>query len=187
MNIKNNLRFQETEQKIQQTLLKILKSKNFDKVTVREICSDAQINRSTFYAHYLDVYDLIEKTESSLHKELASSFADGSIDTDNFLNSTYLTIFLQHIYDNKNFYRVCLKTRKSYPIQQGFEHIFNAIVKPYCEKTGLKSQNEMMYFFVYFQAGFTTMLKRWVENDFQESPDELAEIMCKCMSNGVLS
>jgi len=41
-------------------------------------------------------------------------------------------------------------------------------IKPYCQKIGFKSENEMMYYFVYFQAGFTMMLKRWVDNDFNE-------------------
>lgn len=185
MNIKNNLRFQNTEEKVQNALLEILKSKDFDKVTVQEVCSVAKINRSTFYAHYIDIYDLIEKTENSLRKRLISLYNTSQINKDNLLTTDNFKIFLQHLYDHKNFYRVCIKTRKTFPINQGFEDLLNLVIKPHCKKIGFESENEIMYCFVYFQAGFTTILKRWIENDFQESPEELSQIIYKCLYKGL--
>lgn len=184
MNIKNNERFQNTEIKVQQALLEILQCKDFSKITVREICSLAHINRSTFYAHYWDIYDLIDKTECTIHKKLLSIYIGTGITKTNFLTSKYITIFLKFIYQYRNFYRVRLQTRKNFPIEQGFEPLWNNIIKPYCQKIGFESENEMMYYFVYLQAGFTMMLKRWVDNDFNESPEELSEIILKCISNG---
>lgn len=184
MNKKNNERFQNTEAKIQETLLNLLEHKDFSKITVQEICNLANINRSTFYAHYLDVYDLIDKTEITLHQKLISLYADTEITKTNFHKPKYLTIFLNYIYEYRNFYRVRLQTRKSFPIEQGFEPLWNNLVKPHSEKIGLKSEDEMMYYFVYFQAGFTMMLKRWIDNNFKESPEELSEIILKCISSG---
>ncbi|EKQ56188.1 MULTISPECIES: TetR-like C-terminal domain-containing protein [unclassified Clostridium] len=184
MNKRNNERFQNTELKIQQTLLDLLENKDFSKITVREICTSAHINRSTFYSHYLDAYDLIDKTELNMHKKLVSLYVGTGISKTNFLSTKYITIFLNFIYEYRNFYRVRLQTRKSFPIEQGFEPLLSEIVKPYCQKKGFKSEDEMMYFFVYLQAGFTMMIKRWVDNDFNESPEELSEIILKCISNG---
>ncbi|AWK52983.1 hypothetical protein DIC82_19180 [Clostridium beijerinckii] len=184
MNIKNNERFQNTELKIQRTLLELLENKDFNKITVQEICTSAKINRSTFYSHYLDVYDLIDKTELNMHNKLITLYENTGISKANFLSTKYITIFLKFIYQYKNFYRVRLQTRKNFPIEQGFETLLNEIIKPYCQKKGFKSESEMMYFFVYIQAGFTMMLKRWVDNDFNESPEELSEIILKCISYG---
>ena len=184
MNKKNNERFQNTETKIQQALLDILEYKDFSKITVQEICSITQINRSTFYAHYMDVYDLIDKTECTMHQKLLCLYVGTGVTKTNFLTSKYITIFLKFIYQYRNFYRVRLQTRKNFPIEQGFEPLWNNILKPYCQKIGFKSENEMMYYFVCLQAGFTMMLKRWVDNDFNESPEELSEIILKCISNG---
>lgn len=184
MNTKNNERFQITEAKIQQTLLDILECKDFSNITVREICSLSHINRSTFYAHYIDIYDLIDKSELNMHKKLISLYENTGITKSNFLNPKYITIFLEFIYRYRNFYRVRLQTRRNFPIEQGFELLWNNIFKPYCEEKGFKTENEMMYFFIYFQAGFTMMLKRWVDNDFIESPQELSKIILKCVSNG---
>jgi hypothetical protein len=134
MNIKNNERFQNTEIKIQQALLEMLEYKDFSKITVREICSIAHTNRSTFYAHYLDVFDLIDKTECTMHEKLLSLYVGTGVTKTNFLTSKYITIFLKFIYQYKNFYRVRLQTRKIFPIEQGFEPLWNNILKPYCEK-----------------------------------------------------
>lgn len=184
MNTHNNQRYLSTEAKIQQTLLNILEDKDFSQITVREICNLANTNRSTFYAHYLDVYDLIDKTELALHEKMVSLFKNTGISTQNFLTPKYITIFLKFIYEYGNFYRVRLQTRKSFPIAQGFDPIWNIILKPYCEKRGFQSENEIMYYFVYLQAGFTLMLKRWVDNGFIESPENFSEIIIKCISNG---
>ena len=48
--------------------------KPVSKITVREICERAQINRSTFYAHYMDVYDLFEKVESQMAQMFQENF-----------------------------------------------------------------------------------------------------------------
>lgn len=184
MNRKNNERFQNTELKIQLTLLELLESKDFSKITVREICTSSHINRSTFYSHYLDVYDLIDKTELNMHKKLISLYEGTEISKTNFLSHKYIIIFLKFIYQYRNFYRVRLQTRKSFPIEHGFKPLLNEIIKPYCQKKGFKSDDEIMYFFIYLQAGFTMMLKRWVDNNFNESPEELSEIILKCISNG---
>ena len=49
---------------IQNVFLELLKEKPVAKITVKEICGHAEINRSTFYKHYQDVYDLMEKLEN---------------------------------------------------------------------------------------------------------------------------
>lgn len=49
---------------IQNVFLELLKEKPVAKITVKEICEHAEINRSTFYKHYQDVYDLMEKLEN---------------------------------------------------------------------------------------------------------------------------
>ena len=65
MNTKNNKRSQNTDEAIIRAAFEamLLGGKQISKITVREICEKAGINRSTFYAHYTDVYDLFERVE----------------------------------------------------------------------------------------------------------------------------
>ncbi|MBR2723901.1 MAG: TetR/AcrR family transcriptional regulator [Ruminococcus sp.] len=52
-----DIRAKRSRDKIIDTFLKIRAKKKLEKITVTEICKSAQINKSTFYAHFHDVYD----------------------------------------------------------------------------------------------------------------------------------
>ena len=51
-----------TKNIIKETFINLLEKKELNKITVSEICKIADINRSTFYRYYLDVYDLLSYT-----------------------------------------------------------------------------------------------------------------------------
>lgn len=61
MNTKNNKRKKESIRKIQKAFMELIQTKDYKDITVTMICTLAKINRSTFYASYLDVYDLVDK------------------------------------------------------------------------------------------------------------------------------
>lgn len=181
MNTPNNIRFRKIETRMEAAMLELMKDTEFEKITVKKICEKADVNRSTFYAHFIDIYDMLEKMESHLHQELIDSLPVYSI-PENMMFSEQLTIiFLQHIRKHKYFYRIALKTRKDFPLKQGYEPMWNQVIKPRCEKAGISSEEEMMYYFVYFQAGFTMLLKRWVETDCKENESELSNLLQNCI------
>lgn len=80
--MKTDARVQYTRKIIQETFLDLLKDKPVSKITVKEICDKAQINRGTFYKHYQDCYDLLEKIETEgiqeFEKMLAAIEATGA-------------------------------------------------------------------------------------------------------------
>lgn len=67
MNTKNNQRYADTENRINRALKALLlNEKSLKKITVRDICKEAQIHHTTFYEHYADIFDLVEKTEQQM-------------------------------------------------------------------------------------------------------------------------
>ena len=59
-------RVRKTRRQLKECLTRLLKEKKIQDITVRELAEMADINRGTFYLHYKDVFDLLEKTESEL-------------------------------------------------------------------------------------------------------------------------
>ncbi len=55
-----------TRQMIQKAFLSLLQKKPVNRITVKELCELAQLNRATFYAHYKDCFDLMESIENDL-------------------------------------------------------------------------------------------------------------------------
>ena len=66
MKQEKDIRYYRTKQRITAAMVRLLKEKNFDQITVKDICEYAEISRSGFYLHYLDKYDLAEKHQLEL-------------------------------------------------------------------------------------------------------------------------
>jgi len=63
---KDDRRVKYTKMVIKESFINLLEKKDLSRITVKEICEDADINRATFYSHYTDVYDLLRKIENEL-------------------------------------------------------------------------------------------------------------------------
>lgn len=68
----NDLRVIKTEQNIQVVFIQLLQEKDFQKITVQDILSGAMINRTTFYKHYMDKYDLAERMCGQIYEILVT-------------------------------------------------------------------------------------------------------------------
>lgn len=75
-----DLRIQKTKQNIGAALLKLLKTKDPQHITVRDICQEAQCSRNTFYAHYYSKYALFEAICTEIVDELCRSFTYNDFD-----------------------------------------------------------------------------------------------------------
>lgn len=181
MNTKNNQRFRDMDKKLKATMLELLETTDFEKITVKSICETAHVNRSTFYAHYSDVYEIMEQMEEHLNEELLESYSGSPQEKDSIFPLWPFIPFLRHIKKHACFYRTALKQRRDFPLKQGYEPMWNQIIKPKCIAAGITSESEMLYYFVYFQAGFTMVLRRWVDTGCQESEEAVARIIENCI------
>ena len=66
----------ETEKRIETSLLQLMKEQTFETISIRQLINLAEVNRSTFYRHYLDKYDLLEKIENRLLDDLQAYYQE---------------------------------------------------------------------------------------------------------------
>ena len=115
MDKKEDLRIVKTRNLIYQTLLELMKEKTFEEIKVSDICSKAMINRSTFYAHYEDKYELLVDFINNLKEELIIELNKN----ENNLNTReyyikLIRLFLDHIENKKNIYNsIMINNRNS--------------------------------------------------------------------------
>lgn len=181
MNKKNNQIYKDNDQYIQDVFIDMLEKMDVNQITVKAICEKVGINRSTFYTHYIDIYDLLNKIEKKYNQEfknqIISIYHQGKIEDERM----YFVLFLKYLKKYKKFYKSCLQKRTHFPIENGFEELFEKIAKPIFIQKGITDTNEMMYHMVYIQAGLTNIEKKWIENDCQESPEYIADIIIRCL------
>lgn len=58
---------------IKDTFLELLKQKSFTKITVTEICKNAEINRGTFYLHYYDIHDVLSDIFNDMTQDMLTT------------------------------------------------------------------------------------------------------------------
>lgn len=69
MKEKTDLRVIKTRNVLYKALIDLMKEKLFEEIKVSDICNKALLNRSTFYAHYQDKYELLQDFLNFLQKE----------------------------------------------------------------------------------------------------------------------
>lgn len=175
MNTKNNRQYQDSAARMEQAMLEAMNTMPFEKITVRFICEKAGVNRSTFYAHYTDIYDMIEQMETNLQKSLMDNYPVSAHVTP--LSFASFLPFLKFIREHRDFYRIALKTRFEFPLRQGYTLLWEEVIKPLCARAGITSEDEMRFYFIGFQASFTMILKHWVDRDCLEDEETVAQII----------
>ena len=68
----NDRRVKRTRNAIQSAFSKLILEKELNKITVKELCELADINKSTFYLHYRDIYDLAEQYKQNLAQKICN-------------------------------------------------------------------------------------------------------------------
>ena len=165
MNMKNNKRRRESVQKIERSFVELLQTHELPKITVSQIIKQTGLNRSTFYANYLDIYDLADKTRAHLEQEFSDLFADYDYCNE---HSGALKMFT-HIRDNQLFYQTYFK------LCYDDRHLIFFYDQKRAEKERITSN--LPYHIEFFRNGLNAIIKMWLRGGCQESPEEMAEVL----------
>ena len=120
MNITNNSKRKKSQDKIEKIFLQLIQKKNIDEISVSSICEKANLNRSTFYSNYIDIYDLAEKIKQHMELEFAQFQLSNNSKQD---EDGYLNMF-KYIKNNQIFFKTYFKLEdisKSLPTQYRVE------------------------------------------------------------------
>lgn len=180
MNVKNNRLNRETDEKIIRTVYRMMTQEHLPvgKITVREICEEADVHRSTFYAHYRDVYDLVEKVEQSMSRQLTEAFFR-KLDEKASARDCFTEIFT-FIREHREFYLYYLTESRQFGVLQlAWETIRDraAAVSADPESFGARSAEEMEYHGIFFLTGMTAMVRLWLQRGCREAPETLYDLL----------
>lgn len=166
MNTKNNKRRRDSVEKIEKAFVELLQSRDIKEITVSEICTMTGLNRSTFYANFIDVYDLAEKVMKDLQREFSEVF----LDYDYYNERTGAQRMFEHIKENQLFYRTYFK----------LEEICPSDWLPYDPQRAIDSfgdDKNLKYHIEFFRSGLNAIIKLWLNGGCLESPFEMAQII----------
>ena len=175
-------RIRYTKMVIRENLFEILKNKTIDKITVKEICEQAQINRATFYKYYDNAYDLLDKLEMEALDGLQLKIE--KISTGNNRLMEVFRIILEEFKEKKDMYMVLFSENGDKLFR---ERIFDLCYRDNMETikrqfpTIGKEKQEWMYFFL--AEGCNGVLNRWIINGMREDIGDVVRFLTELIDN----
>lgn len=188
---KNESKYFNTAIKMDKALLKLLEEKDFEYITIKEICEAAGVNRSTFYLHYENANDLLEETT----KYIVDNFLDYfSISKDSvnlnydscqledlvFITPKYLTPYLTYIKDNQRIFKTALKQFNSLNFDDIYKRMVAYIFNPILERFNFP-QSQREYILKFYLTGITAIVMEWISRDCEDSIEDINKIIIHCV------
>ena len=171
---KENRRVRYTRQALRESLLAQLADKPLNKISVSSVCEKADINRSTFYLYYKDVYDLMEQIEDELYSELlelASSNPHPLPGTD-LLRRIYETI-----YKNRDLARVVFGKFGDKEFMKKVSNIYrDQAISEWRRQFSHLDEETLAYIYTFSTYTNIGVIERWINHDFHETPEQLAQL-----------
>lgn len=171
-----------------EALLLLLEKKDYEFITVTEICKKAGVNRSTFYLHYLSIDDLLYETLEMINKRFHNTFNNKTIDINKatknslfLINDDYLIPYLNFIKQNKKIYKLIHEKpyifKKQITFEKMYEQLFSKILDIYQVPL-----DEQEYIFSYYSLGLVAVIQKWIEKDCIDDVNKIANIMKKVIN-----
>ena len=165
MNKPSNNKRKKSQEQIEKVFLQLIQKKNIDEISVSTICEKANLNRSTFYSNYIDIYDLAEKVRQQLEVDFAQFQLSNNAKQD---YNGYI-----------NMYRYIKETQIIFKTYFKLEEISKSIPTQYCIKLAEKYYDNKFidYHIEFFRAGLNAIIKKWLSNGCMETPEEISAII----------
>ena len=155
-------------------LAKLLAEKPLNNITVREIADMADINRGTFYLHYKDVFDMVDKVQAELFEKFNAIITDYMPTADPKRLFPLLEKLFELLAENANLARALVSKHGD----AAFINKLKNVVREKClagmPNPGQMHTKEFDYFFGYISSGCTGLCHTWLEGDMSESPAAMA-------------
>jgi AcrR family transcriptional regulator len=188
---KSESKYFNTAVKMDRALIELLEKKNFEYISIKEICAAAGVNRSTFYLHYENTADLLKETTQYITDSFLSYF---SVDKqsiaykfDNcdlkdlvFITPEYLSPYLSFVKDNQRIFKTSIRHLGSMNFDSIYNKMFKYIFNPVLDRFDFP-EKDRIYILKFYLVGITAVVMEWLENDCSEEIDDIIRIIIDCV------
>ena len=187
----NDERVIKTKKLIKTALSELIQEKGFDHVSITDLTQRANINRGTFYLHYQDKYDLLEKFENEVLDDIntnAENYIKSIKDIDflgeDFSNEIkpFINKVFTYIKENYIIMKVILGPKSDMRFQNKIKKALNILLTEKGWDNYFDSQNTFVskdYFISYLLSAHIGVIRQWIDSGMNESAENMAEMISK--------
>lgn len=184
-------RYFETAELMDDAFLELLKEKDIEFITVKEICSRAGVSRSTFYLHYESIADLLEESLELVLKRFLARFDEDEQrlffedlhsrpkDDLYLMTPRQLMPYLEFVRDNREIFSAIVKNSESLRLSEIYSLLETHVIHPILERFDVPREDRP-YLMAFYLNGLMAIVGEWVRKDCSTSIDRIAAIMQQC-------
>lgn len=188
---KSESKYFNTALRMDEALIALLEKKDLEYITVKEICHQAGVNRSTFYLHYESIAELLDEAMEMINQRFLSYFPQeeeavlGDMEHRElndlvFVTQEYLLPYLRFIQDNKKVYRAAFRNPSSMQANARYGVLKQRILDPILERFEIPAARRP-YYIAYYVEGIAAIIKEWLRHDCGDSVEMIAAIIESCV------
>lgn len=162
-----------TKMLLKNALIDIMKTKSIHLISIKEICEEADVNRSTFYRHYNTQYDLYDEIIDDIAKGI------GAIYKDDYTTVDFLTKVLEYIEGKRDTFLVILSDNGKLSLGEAFV-IFTGRFIDHNNTSEL-----VTYVMEFIAAGLTSTIWSWLKKDNRRPASDVARMLHNLMMHGL--
>ena len=183
-----------TAEKMDRALVELLEKKDFEYITIKEICERAGVNRSTFYLHYENTSDLLRETARYVVDSFLSYFEDidkrNSLDMETceqsallFVRAEYVTPYLTYIKENARVFKTALHHLGTMGLEEYYARMFREFFDPLLTRFHVPEAHRP-YVMKFYLTGVTAIAVEWLRNGCREPIETICQIIIECTTQG---
>ncbi|MGI6169352.1 MAG: TetR/AcrR family transcriptional regulator [Christensenellales bacterium] len=181
---KSDRRIRKTQALLRKNLTQLLKEKELKNISVSELTQRADINRSTFYLHYKDIYDLFEQIENEAMEGFMGIITKYRHQGLMPLTPIMLELF-QYISSNADIFIAILNNKESTFLEKVLETNRPKNKKEWEVLLPTGKEEYYEYYYVFFTSGCIELIRCWFNNGMRESARQIAELAERLMGNSI--
>ena len=174
-----------------EALIALLEKKNYEFITVKEICEKAGVNRSTFYLHYETMEDLLYECIKYVGGKITAKYTTESLidktqisicPKEDLLLFTpkYLLPYLEFTKENRRVYMAAVAQPVVMKSNDIIKHLYTELFEPILARFGVPKE-ERKYRMSFYLNGISAVMIEWVKNGCREETESIANILMSCL------
>lgn len=166
-----------TKMLLKQSLISLMRDKSIHAISIKEICQGADINRSTFYRHYNNQYELYDEVLDDISDDIAKIFAECS--GGDYTTTLFITKVLEYIEAHREMFLVVLSDKSNISMGETYNRFTNRFINS-------DTSSEFTIYIVQFvSAGMASFLWTWLNKENRRSAAEVAAIFNTILMHGI--
>ncbi len=176
-------RIRRTRRQIRRALAQLMQQKSASEVTVKELVDLADINRSTFYLHYSDIFDLLGAVEEELFREIRAAVDAHPVSAFEQEGLAFIEEVFSILYENREICAALVGPHGDMAFLHRIERMMAENVLPQLQENFPDRRSSIDYGYAFCTTGAVGLIKHWLAAGCAEPPREMAQQTYRMIHN----